>query len=320
MSLRHDAFGEDLSQKLCGFCDNRNVTNAVKPIDKAIICPMRESANSLAFALRHFSDIGSPDAIRRGPLAQRARAKGIGGSCRHQGWWRSQAVIMEETVACPARKMQARLIQPRWGWEYSFWMTRGRPAMRSNPGLNYGIPLGFSKITAPNPDEGHKISARCSRLQGWCPPPEPSRPQRGRSLSLGQQSVLHVLGALGDRRSQGGIVAPQQPGGLWIWIAGKTVSWKTGRMKTTLEIPDSLFKQVKARAAMEGLKLKDLVASALDAYMARPRSGPPEPAKPCPFPLVRGKGGPLMRRMSGETIARLEEREDVERHRRSLGR
>jgi hypothetical protein len=36
--------------------------------------------------------------------------------------------------------------------------------------------------------------------------------------------------------------------------------------------------------------------------------------------LVRGKGGPLMRRMSGETIARLEEREDVERHRRSLGR
>ena len=91
-------------------------------------------------------------------------------------------------------------------------------------------------------------------------------------------------------------------------------------MKTTLEIPDSLFKQVKARAALDGLKLKDLVSSALSAYLTKPKTNAAEETKPCPFPLVRGKGGPLMKQMSNETIAKLEEEEDIERHRRSVGR
>ena len=91
-------------------------------------------------------------------------------------------------------------------------------------------------------------------------------------------------------------------------------------MKTTLEIPDPLFKQVKARAAMDGLKLKDLVSSALSDYLTKPKTNAGEETKPCPFPLVRGKGGPLMKQMSNETIAKLEEEEDIERHRRSVGR
>ena len=91
-------------------------------------------------------------------------------------------------------------------------------------------------------------------------------------------------------------------------------------MKTTLEIPDPLFKRVKARAAMDGLKLKDLVSSALSAYLTKPKPSAAEEAKRCPFPLVRGKGGPLMKQMSNETIAKLEEEEDIERHRRSIGR
>ena len=91
-------------------------------------------------------------------------------------------------------------------------------------------------------------------------------------------------------------------------------------MKTTLEIPDPLFKQMKSRAAMDGLKLKELVASALSAYLAKPEPSANQEIKPCPFPLVRGKGGPLMKRMSKETVAKLEEEDDIERHRRSLGR
>jgi hypothetical protein len=91
-------------------------------------------------------------------------------------------------------------------------------------------------------------------------------------------------------------------------------------MKTTLEIPDPLFKRVKARAAMDGLKLKDLVTSALNAYLTKPKMSAAQETKTCPFPLVRGKGGPLMKQMSNETIAKLEEEEDVERHRRSIGR
>ncbi|MGO8701088.1 MAG: hypothetical protein ACLQVY_25630 [Limisphaerales bacterium] len=91
-------------------------------------------------------------------------------------------------------------------------------------------------------------------------------------------------------------------------------------MKTTLEILDSLFRQVKARAATEGVKLKDAVTAALNAYLIRPRSPPRNGIKPCPFPLVRGKVGPLMKEMSKETIATLEEKDDLERHRRSFGR
>ena len=91
-------------------------------------------------------------------------------------------------------------------------------------------------------------------------------------------------------------------------------------MKTTLEIPNPLFKRVKAQAAMEGLKLKDVVASALSSYLNRPRPPLKKAAKACPFPLVRGKAGPLMKQMNNETIAELQEKEDLERHRRSLGR
>jgi hypothetical protein len=91
-------------------------------------------------------------------------------------------------------------------------------------------------------------------------------------------------------------------------------------MKTTLEIPDPLFKQVKARAAIEGIKLKDLVASALTDYLSKPKGPAEEPSKSCPFPLVRGKGGHLLKQMSNRTIAELDQNEDVQRHRRSFGR
>jgi hypothetical protein len=71
---------------------------------------------------------------------------------------------------------------------------------------------------------------------------------------------------------------------------------------------------------MEGLKLKDVVASALSAYLIQLRPSSQNGAKPCPFPLVRGKAGSLMNQMNNETIAKLEEKDDLERHRRSFRR
>ncbi|HUP46898.1 MAG TPA: type II toxin-antitoxin system VapB family antitoxin [Thermoanaerobaculia bacterium] len=46
-------------------------------------------------------------------------------------------------------------------------------------------------------------------------------------------------------------------------------------MKTTLEIPDELFREAKATAAHRGETLKELVNAALEAHLAenRPRSG-----------------------------------------------
>jgi hypothetical protein len=85
-------------------------------------------------------------------------------------------------------------------------------------------------------------------------------------------------------------------------------------MKMRLEIPEPLFKQVEACAALQGAELDDVVVCALTAYMTRP-----QPVSANPFPVVRGKAGPLMQKMNNKTIAELEQKDDLERHRRSLG-
>ena len=46
-------------------------------------------------------------------------------------------------------------------------------------------------------------------------------------------------------------------------------------MKTTLEIPDKIFRQSKAAAAMRGESLKDFVAESLRARLAEMRSEEP---------------------------------------------
>lgn len=44
-------------------------------------------------------------------------------------------------------------------------------------------------------------------------------------------------------------------------------------MKTTLEIPDDLFRQTKAAAALRGDSLKDFVTEALQEHLERQASG-----------------------------------------------
>ncbi len=56
-------------------------------------------------------------------------------------------------------------------------------------------------------------------------------------------------------------------------------------MRTTLDIPDDLFRRLKARAALEGLKLKDL----LERYVAwglRQSAVPPPEAEGAARPFV----------------------------------
>lgn len=61
-------------------------------------------------------------------------------------------------------------------------------------------------------------------------------------------------------------------------------------MRTTLDIPDELFRQLKAAAALRGAKLKDLMAQFIEKGLAeqepvagrRPRS---------PLPLLRPRTG-----------------------------
>ena len=50
-------------------------------------------------------------------------------------------------------------------------------------------------------------------------------------------------------------------------------------MKTTLELPDDLVKDIKLRAIHEGMKLKDAVAQLLRKGLAAPAGGSPTKVK-----------------------------------------
>lgn len=49
-------------------------------------------------------------------------------------------------------------------------------------------------------------------------------------------------------------------------------------MKTTVEVPDDLYRRAKAEAALSGRKLKDLVEEGLRLVLASPRETPPSPS------------------------------------------
>lgn len=47
-------------------------------------------------------------------------------------------------------------------------------------------------------------------------------------------------------------------------------SWQSGYMKTTLEIPDELYRSVKAKAAIEGKRVTDLVIEGMRLAIEKP--------------------------------------------------
>ncbi|MCW1967655.1 MAG: hypothetical protein KIH69_005985 [Anaerolineae bacterium] len=61
-------------------------------------------------------------------------------------------------------------------------------------------------------------------------------------------------------------------------------------MKTTLEIPDDIFRQVKSCAALEGIKLKDFISQALINALAKPMpEDPPRQLHTVEFPLIKAR-------------------------------
>jgi plasmid stability protein len=82
-------------------------------------------------------------------------------------------------------------------------------------------------------------------------------------------------------------------------------------MKTTLDLPDALVKQVKLRALRDGRKLKDAVADLLRQGLAS------SVAAPMPRPTIRGAPGAPISTMSAEqiyaAIQKSQEEEDLER-------
>jgi hypothetical protein len=105
-------------------------------------------------------------------------------------------------------------------------------------------------------------------------------------------------------------------------------SWeygKLGNMKTTLEIPDDLFREAKAKAALDGMKLKDLVAEGLRMALGAKKQSPPAARKPRPLlknldvlPVVGSKSRSHKLKITPARIHQLEMEAELKRHEASL--
>ena len=60
---------------------------------------------------------------------------------------------------------------------------------------------------------------------------------------------------------------------FWFHLPENQISGKVSRMKTTLDIPNDLYRQAKAVAALEGLRMKDLISEGLRLTLEERRRG-----------------------------------------------
>jgi hypothetical protein len=91
-------------------------------------------------------------------------------------------------------------------------------------------------------------------------------------------------------------------------------------MRTTLDLPDELSRQVKAKATLDGTKLKDLLTRYVESGLRQstPPAGPP--LKRSHLPVIQAKGKRAIPNLTSELQAKLEEEEDLAKLRRSVGR
>lgn len=91
-------------------------------------------------------------------------------------------------------------------------------------------------------------------------------------------------------------------------------------MRTTVELPDELFRRAKARAALQGCSLKDLVADGLRLLLQTPRVQSRSSPRRTQFPIIKPKDP--ARRLTLEMVAAAEEQlldEEAAAHGRFAG-
>ncbi len=57
-------------------------------------------------------------------------------------------------------------------------------------------------------------------------------------------------------------------------------------MKATIDVPDDLYRKVKARSALEGRALREVAVEAFERYLAEPEVGEPPPSVPAERTLL----------------------------------
>lgn len=83
-------------------------------------------------------------------------------------------------------------------------------------------------------------------------------------------------------------------------------------MRTTLDISDSLFRKLKAKAALQGITMKELLTRLIESEVEKPQSY--SHTKRSPFPVARQLGeGPAIPYMTNADMYAMFDKEDVEK-------
>jgi hypothetical protein len=89
-------------------------------------------------------------------------------------------------------------------------------------------------------------------------------------------------------------------------------------MRTTLDLPDELFRQIKAKAGLEGMKLKDLLTRFVQNGLREPVHG--SHSRRSKMPVIKRRTKQPIPNLTSQRQSHLEEEEDIAKLRRSFGR
>jgi hypothetical protein len=82
-------------------------------------------------------------------------------------------------------------------------------------------------------------------------------------------------------------------------------------MRTTIELPDELFRRVKAKAALDGLKMKDLITHYVEQGLEQGSVATGAAVRQrSPLPVARPATGLVIPKLSKQDIQRLLDTED----------
>lgn len=92
-------------------------------------------------------------------------------------------------------------------------------------------------------------------------------------------------------------------------------------MRTTVDLPDELYRALKARAALNGVTVRDLVRRYVEQGLSQPSvSADAGLSRRQPPPVIIAPRGVPIPALPRAELRRLEEEEDEAKHARSAGR
>ena len=83
-------------------------------------------------------------------------------------------------------------------------------------------------------------------------------------------------------------------------------------MRTTLDLPDPLFRELKAQAALRGMKMKDLLTDLVERGLRAPNLGTLRQRSP--LPVARHANGTSVPARSNAELHQLLDAEDAQRN------